>query len=136
MNYQKVEEKFREKNDEELRIIIKRIQVSKRLLRKIMDEAYSKYWNIKDMKLTMEEIEWDAKKIRGERKGMGCPALVKEEQKDGCGYTSHVFNCKARRCAFPYRHSLKEMYQDFCYSCRLTHIKAKTKAVMNGVFNK
>lgn len=129
MDYKKMKKILKEKNDKELREIIKKTKLGNSVVKKNLWKLEEELWKLKNAKQNLETFIRTAKIIRGERKGKDCPALKHLKE---YGFRE-AFECKAReQCTL--RRNIEEVYRDFCHSCRLTHKKAKVKMTWKGVF--
>lgn len=133
MDYKKLEDMLKGKTDKELREIVKRTKIAKRISKKQIDKIWRRVWQLKNAHRNLDVVQKKAQLVRGTAKGKDCPALRELKSNYGSFY---YFECGARD-TWTQRRRKEEIFRDFCHSCRLTrndYEKAKVKCTWKGVF--
>lgn len=120
-------------SDEQLKLKIKRATEARKIVRKKMDELFSRGWVLKSGKYRLDQLLTEAKEELGRRKGVKCKAL-KRMKANWVGGCTHV-SCLARELSYNRFRTERDLYRIHCYTCRWTKEQALSRMLILRIKN-
>jgi len=126
------------KTDKELKLIVKKAIIAKRIVRKKLDLINKERWDYSDGKKRLEMLIKESRTVLGRKKAKGCPAIKKIQNKWSFGSNKTVYKCSARDSINQWigGYDGKQLLYSYCHCCRLKPDQARVRVMMNKLRGK
>jgi len=122
------------KSNEELRKQVKKAIEARKIVRKKMNDLWSRAWDLKQGKWKLDWLIKESKEELGRRKAVKCGAL-KPFKNEEWGDSYSYFQCAARDLSYNYFRTKEEIWTKYCCTCKWKPSQAKTRMVILKIKN-